>query len=322
MFSLLLLFVVGAALVVPAIGDDDDGGSDRSSDERIKGSPEDDVIDGTSGNDEIVSWKGDDTINAGAGEDEIKAGEGNDTVFGGDDRDVIKGGPGDDMLFGEEGSDTIEGGAGDDTMDGGYGFDIMRGGNGNDIMFGGPAARAVGGDLIPETGAKDIVRGEDGEDEIYIWGALGKAVGGDDDDTLVLVTGNGTLEDEQGETDFIILANAADDAPTNGIITEFNPAQDTLTLTVDGVLNGAPAPDVEFTLTETTITEGSNTVNGVMVRAQIEAGEAVPAESEGSQVFLRGATIAQLSGATINVEFTDDASYFNPEETVAGLASV
>ena len=34
----------------------------------------------------------------------------------------------------------------------------------------------------------DIVRGNDGDDEVFIWGGQGLAVGGSGDDTLVLVT--------------------------------------------------------------------------------------------------------------------------------------
>lgn len=312
----LILALLGlGALLIPVLGGDDDDGDEPN---EIRGTLDADELDGTDGDDNILGFDGDDIIDGGAGEDFINAGLGNDTVDGGDDRDVIEGRAGDDTINGGNGSDTIEGGMGEDRIDGGRDFDIIRGGNDNDVLLGGaPAVEDGDGNLILDSSRGDIVRGNDGDDEVFIWGGQGLAVGGSGDDTLVLVTGQGTLEDEDGETDFVILANAQDDTiPTRGTITEFNPMQDTLTLTVDGDLGGGAAPEVEFTLEARTIEENGQPVNGVFVLAQIADGEPDVEGSEGAGVFLRGATIEGLEGAEIDVVFTDNADYFDPEETL------
>lgn len=314
----VLLTLLGlGALMIPALsGDDDDDDGDNG---EIRGTLEDDELNGTEGDDLILGFDGADTINAGGGEDFINAGLGNDVVNGGADRDIIEGRAGDDTLNGEGGSDTIEGGMGEDRIDGGRGFDVLRGGRDDDVILGGaPAELDSDGDLVLDSSRGDIARGEGGDDTVFIWGGQGLAVGGQGDDTLVLVTGQGTLEDEDGDTDFYILANAEDDTiPTRGTITEFNAAQDTLTLTVDGDLEGGVAPDVEFTLQARTIIEDGQPVAGVFVLARIEDGEPDVAGSEGAGVFLRGATIDGLDDAEINVVFTDGADYFDPEATLA-----
>ncbi len=321
--TLLLLLGLGAALIIPNLGGDDDDDESETERKEIRGTLGDDPeLNGTDGDDFIRGFDGNDTINAGAGEDIVEAGLGDDIVNGGEDRDIIRGRAGNDILNGDGGSDTIEGGLGIDIIDGGAGFDILRGGNDNDTIFGGARATDDGsGNLVvEEVTPGDITRGNDGDDIIYNWGGRGLLAGGSGNDTLVLVSGQGTLEDEDGETDFYILANAQDaDIPTRGTITEFNPAQDTLTLTVDGELGGAPAPEVEFTLEERTIDEGGTPVNGVFVKAQIVDGQPDVPGSEGAGVFLRGATIAGLAGADIEVVFTDGADYFNPDDTLRAL---
>lgn len=312
----ILLLLASGALILPLLGGD---GGDDGTEGEIRGTLEDDEINGTDGDDIISGFNGEDLIMAGAGEDFINAGLGNDTVFGGADRDVIEGRAGDDQLFGEGGSDTIEGGMGNDRIDGGRDFDILRGGNDNDVILGGaPAVVGDDGELIFDNNRGDTLRGNDGDDTLFLWGHQGIAVGGDGDDTLVLVTGQGTLEDEGGETDFFILANAEDDTiPTRGTITEFNPAQDTLTLTVDAVIpDGEAPPEVTFSLQERTVLEGTTVVNGVFVLAELADGEDPIEGSEGAGVFLRGATLDLLVGADIDVVFTNGADYFDPESTL------
>lgn len=333
--TLLLLMGLGLAIAVPVFsGDDGDDGEEPAEpedrviddDDNIFGNPgdnvidgdfEDNVIDGTDGNDAIRGLRGDDTINGGAGRDTIAGGYGNDIVRGGDDRDVITGFDGNDQLFGDGGSDTIRGGAGNDRIDGGVGFDILRGGDGNDVVLGGAAAvRGDGGELELETDRGDIARGLDGDDEVYIWGRGGLAVGGEGDDKLVLVTGQGTLEDEDGATEFFVLANAEDDTIlTRATITEFNPDEDILTLTVDGELGDLPVPEVELFAEERVVMEGDREVRGVFVRAQLVDGVDVPG-SEQAGAFLRGADIDLITEDNVRVAFTNGADYFDPEETL------
>lgn len=317
--TIILLLLASGVLLVPLIGD---GGDDDDDDRNeIRGTLEDDPdLNGTEGNDLIFGFAGDDTIDALGGDDTVRAGAGNDTVNGGDGRDFIFGFDGDDTLNGGDGADRIQGGDGIDTIDGGRNADDIDGGPGDDILLGGaPAVRGAGGELIIDTLRRDDVDGDDGNDTLFIWGGRGEAEGGAGDDDLVLVTGQGTLSDEfGGQTDFYILANAEDDTiPTRGTITEFNPAEDTLTLTVDADLGGGAAPDVEFVLEARTVMEGGTPVNGVFVLARIADGEPDVPGSEGAGVFLRGATLTGLEDAEINVVFTDNADYFDPQATLA-----
>lgn len=331
MDTTIILALLGlGALLIPILADDDDDGPDE-----IRGTLGDDEdLNGTDGDDRILGFDGDDIINAGAGVDFINAGLGNDTVNGGDNRDVIEGRAGDDTLNGDEGNDTILGGAGDDTIDGGYGNDIVRGGRGDDVISGGFGARPIGddGELVNARDRTDTLRGEGGSDTIYIWGGGGFASGGIDDDenqipdekdTLILVTGEAELRDDQGTTDFFALANIEDEEDTRATITEFDREEHRMILTVDIDLTGeADIPDIDFTVTETNI----DGVNGVLVEAVIvNEGDFEEGTYETSSAFFRGAIIPDgLTDEEIQDYFDIEVvqtnavtnDYFNPEATV------
>lgn len=321
--TILLLLGLGLAVAVPFLSDDGDDDDDVN---EIRGTlGDDDPLNGTSGNDNILAFDGDDTINAGAGRDFVNAGLGNDTVFGGDDRDEIEGRAGDDMLFGEGGSDTLLGGAGDDRLDGGLGTDIIRGGRGADVILGGPHAEIVNGEFVPDNDPGDTLRGEGGEDEIYLWGRDGLAVGGqnsddpgtgDEKDELVLVTGIGTLEDSEGTTDFFALANIEDAQNTRAFITEFDPNEHRMILTIDIDPGQTATPDIDFTLTQTEI----DGVNGVLVEAVlVNEDDFDDGSYEEASAFFRGAILPDPVPADlfdIEVVVTDAADYFDPEATV------
>ncbi len=327
-FTILLLLGLGIAAIVPLVGGDDDGGDDDNEPSELRGTPQDDdPLNGTSGDDIIRGFDGDDTINAGAGEDFVNAGLGNDTVFGGDDRDVIEGRAGNDMLFGEDGSDTIEGGAGNDRIDGGSGTDFLRGDRGDDVILGGAHAEMVAGDLVRDTQPGDTLRGGGGEDELYLWGNGGLAVGGnnsddpgtgDEKDEVVLVTGVGTLEDSEGTTDFYALANLEDEQDTRAFITEFDEGEHRMILTIDIDPGQTETPVVDFTLTQTTI----DGVNGVLVEAQlVNEGDFDDGSYETSSAFFRGEILpdplpADYFDVEVVVTDADDNDYFDPEATV------
>lgn len=76
--------------------------------ERYKGTPFNDVMDGSESHDQ--------SLHGGGGEDLIRG-------HGGDD--LLEGDPGNDTLLGGTGNDMINGGAGADTMDGGDGVDTL-----------------------------------------------------------------------------------------------------------------------------------------------------------------------------------------------------
>ncbi|EBA12322.1 calcium-binding protein [Roseobacter sp. CCS2] len=338
--TILLLLAASGVLLIPLLSEDDDDESDKN---EVRGTLEDDIpLDGTDGDDLILGFDGNDTINGGAGLDFINAGLGNDTVNGGDGRDVIEGRAGDDILNGDDGNDTILGGAGDDDINGGFGSDIIRGGRGADEIFGGFGARLLDGELNNATDRTDTLRGEGGEDEIYLWGGGGLAVGGqnsddpgtgDEKDVLVLVTGEGRLEDSEGTTDFFALANIENDEETFAIITEFDESEHRMILTVDIDLDGAAAtPQVGFEATLSTIEEGDETVNGFLITAKLLNPDDFPdAEFEESSAFFRGEanttsddlqTFVQ-DNYDIEVVFTDaaDNDYVDPETTINAINS-
>jgi len=105
----------------------------------IFGFAEDEKIIGTPANDVIVTQGGDDKVKGGDGNDRICGGKGNDTLRGGPGRDRISGEAGKDRLYGQAGPDNLRGGAGKDVLDGGKDVDVLDGGKLKDNCRGGPA---------------------------------------------------------------------------------------------------------------------------------------------------------------------------------------
>jgi len=105
-----------------------------------------------------------------------------DTLLGTALDDRLEGGLGDDVLTGGEGNDVLRGGAGVDTMDGGAGDDIFV--VVGDLSSGGkvdsdedtfalaqPLTELNGLNLNEDAdGAKEIIRGGDGNDTLYVYG--------------------------------------------------------------------------------------------------------------------------------------------------------
>jgi Ca2+-binding RTX toxin-like protein len=125
---------------------------------------------GTLGDDRIVGTPGNDVIVAGRGDDDIDALRGDDVVCLGVGADEVDGGRGADVLHGELGNDKLLGGGDADDVVGGRGEDLLVGGPKADALFGG--------------GDADVLRAGAGFDE-----PLG---GGDDDDVIDGGTDGGT----------------------------------------------------------------------------------------------------------------------------------
>ncbi|MFQ1699598.1 calcium-binding protein [Loktanella agnita] len=270
----IILGLLGLALIVPALGDED--GDDEPNE--VKGTPEDDELEGTSGADEILGFLGNDIINGNGGEDILRGSGGEDIITGGANRDEIYGGADDDELNGLGGNDTIEGGGGDDTIDAGEGNDIVRAGAGNDVVYG-------------NTGT-DTLRGEGGDDDIFLWGAGGQAVGGFEDDDLIMVTGRGILEGGADDDVFYALANDDDEQQTVAIIRDFNPISqdDEIVMTIDTSDPGALTADLLVEVSEGTI----NGVAGYNVDISFfnEEDEPGPGQTfEASRVFIYGTSV-------------------------------
>ena len=103
------------------------------------GTPQRDVLFGTSEPDGILLLEGNDEAEADAGADGICGGPGRDRIDGGLGRDRVAGGPGDDHLNGSLGRDYVYGGDGDDRVYGSWEADRLVGGRGSDLLDGGPA---------------------------------------------------------------------------------------------------------------------------------------------------------------------------------------
>jgi Ca2+-binding RTX toxin-like protein len=93
--------------------------------DRLRGTPKEDVIVGLGGHDRIFGRAGDDIICADSGFDRINGGAGDDVILGGRRQDSLKGQQGDDRLLGEKGLDFLWGGAGNDVYQGGSNSDAI-----------------------------------------------------------------------------------------------------------------------------------------------------------------------------------------------------
>ncbi|HFC8842268.1 TPA: calcium-binding protein [Neisseria oralis] len=188
---------------------------------KIMGTAEDDVINGTDGRDVIDGGVGNDTLNGYAGNDELIGGDGNDTLNGGD---------GHDKLWGDQGQDTMRGGVGNDTYkvddigdtvieNPGEGIDsvnssisytlpanvenlellgeanIYGAGNNADNLLVGNAGRnrlysGRGNDIVDGGAGNDHINGGDGNDRLY---------GGKGDDIIYGGAGNDILDGGTGK---------------------------------------------------------------------------------------------------------------------------
>jgi hypothetical protein len=93
---------VVAALVITGARD-----RSRRAPREIRGTPRDDLLNGTPGRDRLQGFAGDDVLEGRGGPD---------ALLGGPGSDVLRGGTGPDSLFGGPGPDTASGGAGNDLL--------------------------------------------------------------------------------------------------------------------------------------------------------------------------------------------------------------
>ena len=316
--TLILLLAASGALLIPLLGGD--GGDDD--DDAIRGTFEDDEIEGTEGDDLILAWKGNDTINGLGGDNEIRPGEGDDTVDGGAGDDNIKGSPGEDTLTGGDGFDTIFGGADNDIIYGGADADFLTGGDGDDVIYGGTGFSGPDGAPIDTERAAEFMRGDDGDDRLFSWGDGGEVRGNADDDELILVTGEATLEAGGGQNDdFYVLANLDDTQLTEATIADFDPSRDTLTVTLDHLPEAGADLDAEVTLTFVDAADNDG-VSGVRVNAAFTNPTDAPDDSEAASAFLVGATLDQLTAADIEVVVTAGTDIDSPQGAEDTLAAV
>ncbi|NML96221.1 family 16 glycosylhydrolase [Novosphingobium olei] len=198
------------------------------------GTPDADVMYGTTLNDRL---------DGGLGDDKLFGGAGNDTLIG-DGSDLLDGGFGDDTYIvsspdvvisegGDKGNDLVEtslssytlglnlenltftgsgafsgagngedniiiGGNGGDTLSGGAGADVLKGGAGEDILNGGD-----GNDIAYGFAGDDVLRGNDGNDQLFGGDGADLIKGDAGDDTLDGGNGDDNLQGNDGNDTLI-----------------------------------------------------------------------------------------------------------------------
>lgn len=138
------------------------------------------------------------------------------TVAGTDDADSLRGDTGDDLISGLAGDDEVSGHAGDDTVYGGDGNDRFSWNEGEDVLFGG-----AGDDTIWETGVP-----------FYAGPNISVIDGGSGDDAIGF-DGGSTVTGGAGADALSLFHNQHQDAAS--VITDFDPALDSLAVYLDGV---------------------------------------------------------------------------------------
>ena len=178
-----------------------DGGGD---DDEIQGGAGDDSLWGGTGNDRLTGQEDDDIMFGEEGDDELQGDSGSDTLLGGAGNDVLLGQDGEDFLSGEAGDDLLKGGLGHDELHGGNGIDDVQGQEGDDYLSGGAGDDFMYGDGSNPTapsvlGGRDILNGEDGDDQLWGGGGDDQLFGGEGIDQLVGDVGDDYLYGNDGD---------------------------------------------------------------------------------------------------------------------------
>ena len=189
------------------------------------GTPDDDLLVGTTGDDAIYAHEGNDVV------DGL---EGNDLIYGGPDHDLLNGQQGNDGIYGEDGDDLIRPGTGDDTADGGDGIDrVSYASVGSDALTGGVTASLalqgtaqdtggggtdylIGFEHLTGTAFDDTLTGDDGDN--WLWGGsdgLGTSgndtiSGGGGNDLIEVGAGTQTLDGGDGNDTLMAFGNGSD----------------------------------------------------------------------------------------------------------------
>lgn len=229
-----------------------------TSDDRLVGNEDANLLLAQGGNDTVWGGGGADRLYGAGGDDRILGEDGNDFAFGGDGNDTLEGGPGSDNLNGDVGNDTLlggdsaetdilRGGSGNDWLDGGPGYDLMVGGLGNDTMVASQASENIvedpggGWDWVIARGSGSFTLGANLEGLILEGATTGIGntasniiVGSGRAETLLGRDGNDTLEGAGGND--VMFGEAGRDvfrfAPGSGIdvVADFTPGQDRILL--------------------------------------------------------------------------------------------
>lgn len=206
----------GEAGVYRVGGDADEEITGGAGDDLLYGGPGHDILRGGDGADRLIDREGAGALHGGAGNDVLIGGDGGFLIEGGDGDDLLQAGGGDDQLHGGLGEDTIFGGAGDDHITGGTGANHLYGGDGDDFIAGGDGIDVINGnagrdvirggsgdDWLGDGGEDDLIYGEDGNDNITVYGRA-QAFGGSGRDIM------------GAEGDYAVLHGEGDNDVLNG----------------------------------------------------------------------------------------------------------
>ncbi|MFN0147916.1 MAG: C25 family cysteine peptidase [Dehalococcoidia bacterium] len=167
--------------------------SGTTGNDKLKGTPSDDVIRGLGGNDKIEGNGGDDIICTLGGNDEVSAGGGNDVVDAGAGNNNISAGDGDNRVISGAGNDRVNTGSGDDYIDAGAGNNDVRASSGKNKIITGP-----GNDDIRTGAGDDNIDSGAGNDQIRVGAGNNVVTAGDGNDDVRAGVGNDTLNGGSG----------------------------------------------------------------------------------------------------------------------------
>ena len=211
-----------------------------------------------------------------------------DELIGNGAVNILRGGAGDDMINASSGDDTLEGGAGDDTLLGSKGADILRGGAGRDIASFSNAAGSVTVDLAAGTATgpgepegdllsgiegvfgsawADVLRGDDGDNDLDGFKRDDLLRGGAGDDTLRGGAGNDTFLADEG-ADFI-------DGGIHVDLVDYSVATGAVDAGVDDAavnLGAEAAGDILWLIEDITGSAFSDVITGNTVRNRLTGG--------------------------------------------------
>jgi len=230
--------------------------TDDSSDDLTADVVNDDVF-GTEGADDLFAETPDLTTFLLAGDDSFNGSTGADTVFGGEGRDVVLLRAGDDVGYGDDGNDRIDGGFGNDLIYGGEGDDILNGAAEDDVVYG-----DAGNDMITGSGGSDALFGGEGDDVLHgsVLGSTSASDGADaleggpGEDTLYLSGGDSGTGGE--DADHFIVEETIEAGET-ATVTDFDPAEDSITLRHSAQTDPMTGSDISPVLTSQNYSDGT-----------------------------------------------------------------
>ena len=197
--------------------------------------------------------------------DNLGLGDGDDTYLGTDQGDFVLGQAGEDVIDGAAGDDTLEGNIGDDTLMGGAGADILSGGGDSDSISGGDGNDVLSSDRVDSDadwtrGDVERLDGGAGDDKLF-FSSEDIATGGAGADTF------GMIETDEGAAR----------------ITDFDAAEDDVTIYVDGLAEAETPPILSYSTDEeadtTTVSldgEASLVFDGVFTPEELNVSLADP----------------------------------------------